>query len=58
MKLIFKTSSEKNKEEQEKEKCLQEDYLNFLVLNINSFMGGVTDIWSKAKDGELNNQKK
>ena len=28
---------------------LKDDYYNFLVLNINSFMGGVTDIWKNAK---------
>lgn len=29
------------------------NYYNILALNINSYTGGVKDIWEKAKDGFL-----
>ena len=32
--------------------------MNLLVLNVNSFMGGVRDIWENAKNNELGNDKK
>jgi hypothetical protein len=36
---------------------LKGGYYNMLALNIDSFMGGVHDIWSKASDRELNNKE-
>lgn len=36
---------------------LSGDYYNLMALNINSFMGGVTDIWLKASDSEFGREK-
>jgi diacylglycerol kinase (ATP) len=36
---------------------LKSDYYNMLFLNINSFMGGVTDIWQRAKQKEYDSSK-
>lgn len=34
---------------------LQSDYYNLLVLNIDSYMGGVKNIWNNAKSKEMTN---
>lgn len=31
----------------------EKDYYNILALNINSYTGGVKNIWENAKDGFL-----
>lgn len=36
---------------------LQSDYYNLLVLNIDSYMGGVRNIWNNAKSKEMINNK-
>lgn len=36
---------------------LQSDYYNLLVLNIDSYMGGVKNIWSNAKSKEKTHNK-
>ena len=55
--LVFKSKGpSKEKKEKSEELCLKSDYYNMLFLNINSFMGGVTNIWDNGKDKELNHK--
>lgn len=53
--LVFRSKGP-DKEKRE-ELSLKDDYYNMIFLNINSFMGGVTDIWDNAKDKELNHKQ-
>jgi hypothetical protein len=36
---------------------LESDYYNLLALNIDSYMGGVKDIWKKSDSKEMSKKK-
>lgn len=48
---------EGKKKEEEGEKYFNEGFYNILMLNVNSYTGGVKDIWEKAQTGFLDDQQ-